>query len=300
MGEWADYWHGPEPVAAQWPGTCANCGAGYEQGMCANETCGRRNDEGVWERTAATRAFCDKCEHSIRDVLRDLPGLYARLHVALGGGGASGEKVSGSRELPVPIRLGVEELIDDVEWTVFGWEDVLREALRGPPAAAVIGNRVVARTTRLVTPSDADVRECAWVWGLDGWAATEAVRRGEWRSARTPTQWSRRRGVRFAESCGWLADRVTPLLASDGGETAGLEFLALASRCQAALGTGRLVHRLPAPCPSCDLKALQREDGKDAVRCTSCRREWSPVEYERLVLVLASESTTSKRKPKSA
>lgn len=49
-------------------------------------------------------------------------------------------------------------------------------------------------------------------------------------------------------------------------------------------------HHLPAPCPSCDLLALEREDGADYVECQNCGRLWQQEEYQRLVVVLAAES----------
>ena len=271
--------------------------------VCANDACGARDADGEWVRTATTRVFCDRCEIRVRDFLANLPDVYVRLHIALGEQAGGQEKVSGSRELPVPIRLGVEELIDELEGTVFGWEDALRAALKVPASQRLLAGRYVPVRVRVSVPTDDVVRECAHAWGLDGWAATEAVRLGVWRPVRTPAtaQASRKRGLRFAESCGWLLDRLTPLLASAGGETAGLELMALETRARAALGATRLVHRLPAPCPSCDLVALQREDGKDEVRCTACYRVLEPEEYERLVLVLASENRPpTKRKAKSA
>lgn len=53
----------------------------------------------------------------------------------------------------------------------------------------------------------------------------------------------------------------------------------------------RLVHSLDPPCPACDMRSLRRHDGDDVIRCTNpeCREVWSEVEYQRLVLVLASD-----------
>lgn len=208
-----------------------------EPGVCANESCGRPDENGDWQRTAATRTFCDRCEHRIADVLRDLPGWYVNLHVHLGDASVGGEKVSGSRSAPVPLNLEVEALIADLEGTLVSWENALR---------------------------------AAW-----GWPA-------KMDPAGPP-------GVRFQATCRWLGAALTPLLAFPGGDAAGQELLDLGARCRRMLGETRLVHRLPAPCPSCDFVTLQREDGDDEVRCTTCRRTWTAGEYERLVLILASE-----------
>jgi hypothetical protein len=54
------------------------------------------------------------------------------------------------------------------------------------------------------------------------------------------------------------------------------------------LGQHALRHRLPAPCPHCDLLTLIRDDGDDHVRCMHCHASWAEHEYQALVRVLAS------------
>lgn len=53
----------------------------------------------------------------------------------------------------------------------------------------------------------------------------------------------------------------------------------------------RLVHRLDAPCPTCDMRTLYRDNGADNVVCGNrrCNRTWTEAEYTRLVLILAAE-----------
>lgn len=55
-------------------------------------------------------------------------------------------------------------------------------------------------------------------------------------------------------------------------------------------GQDRLVHRIKAPCPSCDQRTLTREDGAEKVTCANrdCNRVWTEDEYARLALVAAS------------
>ncbi|MEV8372979.1 hypothetical protein AB0P21_09595 [Kribbella sp. NPDC056861] len=61
-------------------------------------------------------------------------------------------------------------------------------------------------------------------------------------------------------------------------------------RADQILGWSRLVHRLPAPCPYCDTLTLVRDDGKDFVRCTACRRNWREAEYRLFVRMLVDEA----------
>lgn len=52
-------------------------------------------------------------------------------------------------------------------------------------------------------------------------------------------------------------------------------------------------HHLPAPCPDCEATELYRLDGADHVLCQSCGLTWHERDYDRLVLVLASDTRTS-------
>lgn len=56
------------------------------------------------------------------------------------------------------------------------------------------------------------------------------------------------------------------------------------------LGLTALIHRLPAPCPECDLMTLVRYDGDDKVTCRACNLSWSESEYRLLVRILTEEA----------
>jgi hypothetical protein len=87
----------------------------------------------------------------------------------------------------------------------------------------------------------------------------------------------------------YLREWVSALLAAPFAETVGREVLDLARRAERANGFDRLVHHLPVPCPTCDTRALTREDGSDQVECRACCRVWPEQDYRRLVLILASD-----------
>jgi hypothetical protein len=76
----------------------------------------------------------------------------------------------------------------------------------------------------------------------------------------------------------------------DPGVTAVDGSLRLRVRADQILGWSRLVHRLPAPCPYCDTLTLVRDDGKDYVRCTGCKRTWREGEHRLFVRMLAEEA----------
>jgi hypothetical protein len=57
--------------------------------------------------TAGHPGLCDPCAGQLEAWLADLPGLWVRLHLRMARGQASGERVSGSGEAPIPARVDV-------------------------------------------------------------------------------------------------------------------------------------------------------------------------------------------------
>ena len=89
----------------------------------------------------------------------------------------------------------------------------------------------------------------------------------------------------------WLGRRVTALLCHDTlAVDAGRAILSWAARLERAAGQDRLQHRLPLPCPACDLLTLVRDDGAAQVDCAACGRSWPESHYRHLVDVLADEA----------
>jgi N6-adenosine-specific RNA methylase IME4 len=87
----------------------------------------------------------------------------------------------------------------------------------------------------------------------------------------------------------YLREWLSALLAAPFALDAGRQALELARRAERAAGLDRLVHHLPVPCPSCDMRTLTREDGAEQVECRACGDVWPEDTYRRLTLVLASD-----------
>lgn len=97
---------------------------------------------------------------------------------------------------------------------------------------------------------------------------------------------------RFGE---WI-NTHDPDAADRSGELARLHGLA-----ERATKRDEMFIRLPAPCPTCDLRALVRREPykaagdkaadpyRDHIECRGCGRIWHEDDYARLVLILASE-----------
>lgn len=97
------------------------------------------------------------------------------------------------------------------------------------------------------------------------------------------------RVLNLGGSVGYLREWVSALLSAPFADEVGQQVLGLVRRAERAAGLDRLVHHLPVPCPTCDVRALVREDGADQVDCGACGRVWTEDEYRRLVVVVASD-----------
>ncbi|SFJ85601.1 hypothetical protein SAMN05216275_11363 [Streptosporangium canum] len=78
------------------------------------------------------RAFCDADRGAIAKALDDLPMLFVRVHMELGGirAVAGGPVVSTSKSAPVPLSLAADELIRLILSTLTSWEERIRTVAR--------------------------------------------------------------------------------------------------------------------------------------------------------------------------
>jgi hypothetical protein len=192
--------------------------------------------------------------------LRELPDLYALLPSVLAANGSGGEKVSGSREAPVPVSLTVVDLLATAR------RPEPTEAARAHPED-VEGALSVAST-------------------LDEWVRDWRTHRGKGEGLPPPTvyQLTMWLGNRLDEACD-----DHPAIDEFAGELHGLM-----AQLRGALALKRHIERLPAPCPTCDTLALYREvdphrGASGWVECGGCGRLWSEDEYRRLVVILDEE-----------
>lgn len=211
-------------------------------------------------RPPMTMPVCDSCRERIRRELVELPDAYARLSL-LPGQAQPGERVSGSREAPLP--LAVEPL------------DLTMPARLPNPTAA-------ARRF----PNDQSGRlSVASV--LDSWVR-------DWREVRVMRESAPEPTVPVL--VGWLNARLDWALDHYAAvDEFAAEVSDLVRTLRRMTGTDRLVHRLSAPCPTCDLTELHREDGASFVECRHCRRLWTEEEYHRLCVIAAAEAKVRAR-----
>ncbi len=207
-------------------------------------------------RTPNNPPVCGGCRERVRGDLLWLPDAYAVLPLQFPPNGSASERVSGSREAPLPIRVDPLDL-----------DLPARQA--NPTAAArlhpedQIGHLSVATT-------------------LDSWVR-------DWRAVRDMRELGPEPTV--PNLVAWLANRLDWALDNHpAADEFADEITSLARVLRRTNGTDKLVHRLSAPCPTCELVELFREDGADYVECRNCHRLWTEDEYHRLCVILAVEA----------
>lgn len=204
----------------------------------------------------AEHGLCPVCTTTAANAIAELPVDYTELDMLLGRTNtAGGPMVSGTRELPIPIRTGIEAVQAAIVHEAVCWAESVAEVLRIQWDTYGAGHSRpgfrVQRATRLLS--------------------------------RSVTVLLALRGV---VHIGW-DDGRRDVLERDG-VTGTLTLLELHHQTRRVAGRGRLVHRLPAPCPRCQCTALERPDGDDVITCMSCERRYSWDEYNRLCNALAS------------
>jgi hypothetical protein len=207
---------------------------------------------------AAENGLCVACCGTVERAIAELPRDYVQLSMMLGKTGpAGGDKVSGSRELPVPIRLSVEAVRADIRHQVSCWGELVCEVL------CVDWD---SRTAGLARPGAVVQRACNLLTGsMSAFLA-----------------------LRGAVHLSWDQEAEEFVPVEQDGLDGALSLLALHHRARFHTGQTRLVHRLSTPCPRCERLSLERPNGSDTVSCGVCdwRGLWD--DYSRLANALAN------------
>lgn len=198
------------------------------------------------------RQVCQPCRTRLADHLAAIPDLAGQLSEALEPGTSHGQRVTGSREAPLPLRI-----------------DVLDLSLPG------------ARPAPVHDPHGDQGGMLPVAARLDQWVR-------DWRDSLWPDH--RLPAPTVAGLADWLRHRLD--VACDrhpAVDEFADEMRQVVADLRGVLGLRRLRHRLPAPCPDCDMRTLYRDDGADYVECGMCHRLWTEAEYARLVIVAVEQ-----------
>ena len=254
------------------------------------------------------RAFCETDRARIASVIKRLPETYAELSLKLVKSQQQEERVSGSREAPVPVDLDVQAFMRHIVLVALTWEDLVRGA---------------------ANLSDPDLcPECEGEGSAEGWDCQACEGSGVVKS---------RDGAALKRACDLLGGRdgkgdghLTALLALEPSDTlrpvkgstklaelepgsviridssgdawqrremdgtaAGVEFLKLHSRARGILGLAPRTRRVAARCETdgggCGSIGTikQREapggDWEAVARCTACPKVYAGADFEDLM-----------------
>lgn len=223
---------------------------------CANaET--TANGAQLGAQVEAAEGLCSSCERKAEAAVRDLPRLYIDLELIIGEHASAGEHVSGTRELPTPVRLDVLALQADIDATVTAWAPPVARRCRIPwDIRKMTRTRPGPRVVRAahVLASNMDAFLCLPAIAVRTWAPGVGALD------------TRRKGIEGA-----------------------LDLMALHQRGRYLVSGGSGNAHLPVPCPQCEAPALVRGNGRDQVDCRSCGAAWPESDYRRLCMILADD-----------
>lgn len=232
---------------------------------------------------------CNLCRHRLAARLWEIRDLHALLPAALAPGQGETQRVSGSREAPVPLRLAALDLASparsgsvrdqlvpkvrtwfdtaEVDKDGFFFEGWHRELVRDEDGRPV-------RTAAHDQDGQLPVATVLDSWARD-WAeffsqplpAAEVPALVSWLSVHLP------RAVDMHPAIQEFAEEVTLLLYA----------------LRSLLNVSRKPIYLTEACPSCNTTALRRDPGGGDVECGNCHREWPHEQFERLAVVLADD-----------
>jgi hypothetical protein len=238
---------------------------------CACERfCAERDYQG--NPALGPRPFCETDERRIKDAITRLPETYAELRLLLPVTGQQEERVTGSREAPVPVNLDVQAFMRQIVHITCSWEDQVRAAVHlsdlpdgrrrdGVALAQACRTLAAHLPTLLSLPPETKIRFVAP-------AKVSDLEPGTW--------WTDTAGDAWAYS-------------DLDGTGAGLEFLQLHGRARGILGLTRQRRRITeVPCDGCRGKTLVQSEAKaggwePVVRCTACPMSYAGANYDLLM-----------------
>lgn len=242
---------------------------------------------------------CDPDRSWLPKVLTEIVELYALLPANLMPGQAQGQRVSGSREAPLPLRVDPLDLgmparaaaVHDAAVPVY--EIVEVELLSYAPARpdADYEMRVIhGRWRRAVRdddgapvmgPSNDQTGLIPVATILDGWVRDWVNIRDMRENLPNPT---------VVELARWMLNRMDWACDSHPAiDEVAAELKAVRHSLRAVAGTSEIrPEHLDVPCRRCDLMDLHRLPGEDRVECDSCGDLLTEEEYLNWVRLLAA------------
>ncbi|HEY3482626.1 MAG TPA: hypothetical protein VGL02_27385 [Streptomyces sp.] len=191
--------------------------------------------------------------------IEQLPRDYWELSHLLGKTAARTDApTAGTRDLPVPIRLGVLTLQEQIAAELAIW---------AAPVAELDGFTF----TEHGRPEHVVRYATGWITG-------------RWPSLLTLPEIT---VARLDSSDERLSGRASVHTTDEDGVDGALNLLALHERVEQVEGRTRRAHKLWSPCPRCQTLALRREEGSPWVDCAHCGHRMTLDAYDQLADILA-------------
>jgi hypothetical protein len=209
---------------------------------------------------------CGPCRNRLAAALWEIRDLHALLPAALNPGQGEKQRVSGSREAPLPLRVGPLDLA-------------------GAPTAAAVHDAFGDQEGSLPVAAILDTWARDWQTYLEAGSAEVPLPAAE---VPALTSW-------LSRHLQW-AFREHPAI-----DEFNREVIVLLYTLRSLLNVSRAPVYLHEACPTCGLAALRREamyqttSGGSAggnVVCGECHRVWTFEDFDRLAVVLADETVT--------
>jgi hypothetical protein len=206
--------------------------------------------------------LCDGCFYRLEKAVAALPADVEELTKLISpSSGGLATKVSGSRELQLNIRTGIEALRAEVDFETQFWAEILG-------METLLALRLPARVSAA----------CRWLTPRVGLlAALGPQERAAWTQDGEP--------VRDA----W-GDREMELR---DGLAGAVSLSRLHQRVRYVTGRTKLVHRLTPACATCNHRALVRHNGDDQVECEHCHNRFHEDQYDWFVRVTLSAAVAA-------
>jgi hypothetical protein len=240
------------------------------------------------------RALCDSDRTFLLTVMEALPGYYRELGHRIGDRTPGhGEKVSGSREAPIPVNVTVDELMAEMVNTIASW------SVRVEDVAELTGG-LGDRTSRGYTAEPFTTMCELLAAHLDAVLSLEAE---------PMTRFVTIQQAREMQAAGVPGDvhphagyaEVTPDL---NGADAALELFKLNARCRWLLGYTSKDQKIAGRCLGCEqIDVLVRPDGAaglaDYAECSACGTRYFGAEYSNLMRDVYEQAVAQQRKEAS-
>ena len=232
----------------------------YRGGRCIDFVLNTETHARHGARIDAPAGLCESCSRHVKRSIAGLPLDYTELNTLLAGGCAGLRQiVAGTRELPVPISLYLQEIQAAMVHETLCWAESVAETI------GIYWDTQRARDAR---PGPILQRACRLL------------------AREMPTLMD----LQDVLHAGWLYGEWT-LIQRDGLDGA-LTLLDLHHRARYVIGHTRY-SRIPAPCPRCERSALRRDDGGKPITidCSACGAHFTWDEYEAECGILAEIHT---------